>query len=175
MQRVISGTVIHPRTIRISSKRFHKGCVIKDINSCLMTDELVSRFPQLRPVIVIRHPLGVLRSRIRLIGKYKMPGELDFLDDESLNMEFPEISTLKKFVRNDDPVPGLLAAWAAQLLVVLRRMEHKSHFKAVYEEFSTNPGIEFERLVAFWGQEVDDKLFQDAVRLKANIVMSSDR
>ena len=85
-----------------------------------------------------------------------MPEEMTFLEDEHLLHVFPELKAMKSFVRSDDPIPGLMVAWAAQLMIPFRQLKEGTYHKAIYEDFVSRPESEFARLFSFWEKDQPD-------------------
>jgi hypothetical protein len=138
---------------------FHKTMVIKDPIGCLLTEYLFRNF-DVKPIIIIRHPIAVVASAMRLnwemnLDPVRRQQELveDYFADEH---EF-------LFAKRMDPVEEAAALWRALNKVLLNQASrHPSWQVIVHETLSQNPVAHFRVLYETfdlpWSSRVEKKV-----------------
>jgi hypothetical protein len=122
---------------------FHSTMVIKDPIGCLLTEYLAENFA-VKPVILIRHPVSVVASAVRLgwnmnLDPIRQQPELveDYFSDEK---EF-------LFAERKDRVENASALWRALNKVLLSQIkQHPSWRVVTHEALSQDPVAHFCRL-----------------------------
>jgi len=138
---------------------FHTTMVVKDPIGCLLTEYLYQHYG-VRPVITIRHPIGVVSSALRL--KWNMS-----LDPIRQQRELVEDYFLdeQQFLaaESTDPIERAAALWRALNKVLFSQAErHPSWLLVVHEHLSANPIEQFRNLYKAlelpWSPKIEKKV-----------------
>ena len=73
-RRILSGRIRHPWIDQVNSKHLVRRRLVKDIRANLILHWMHNHFPEIRIVLLLRHPCAVARSKIAM-------GWLTHLDD----------------------------------------------------------------------------------------------
>jgi hypothetical protein len=139
---------------------FYKTMVIKDPIGCLLTEYLAKHY-EVKPVIIIRHPIAVVASAMRLrwnmnLDPLHQQRELiaDYFSDDYQFLHAP----------SKDPVEQAAALWRALNKVLFNQASrHPSWQVILHENLSKNPVEHFRTLYkAFdlpWTPRIENKVF----------------
>jgi len=111
-------------------------------------------------VIIVRHPLWVVASRIQL-GWRDHLGQLlenEFLVEDHLQPQYDRLLAL------DDPVSRMIAQWAIETVVPLRTLDGGRACFVSYERLRQHTTQESERVLRYLGQTVDEALVTVAAK-----------
>jgi hypothetical protein len=141
--------------------------IIKEIRCNLMLRWLAGVAPRMRIVLVVRHPLAVAASWLRLQWGTEAMGtrsDFDILTSQSTLLEdFPELRDLAAQVNARDPFERILFEWCAFHVVPLRQFTQGEPFMVHYERLLRSDGLELERLLAHVGGRVHPRKLQSAM------------
>lgn len=153
---------------------FVRSTVIKDPMGCLLAEYLAEHF-DVKPVIIIRHPIGVVASTIRLNWQLN----LDAIREQKELVE-DYFSTEREFlsVNRTEPVEQAAALWRVLNKVLLNQASrHPSWFVIKHEALSANP-LEYFRILYKgldlpWSQRIEKKVIK--LTRQKNAIESPDR
>jgi hypothetical protein len=141
MQDVLSG--------RYRSRRFgpptydHDGIVIRDIHGFFIAPQMLQLFPDLRPVVLVRHPAEVAASKMALSNWHWFSDVRRFLSDEAI---IANLGDLAQYVaRADTLFQRYVIGWAVmhhyfftqidrQTLPIIRYPSTRDHYERAVSE-----------------------------------------
>jgi hypothetical protein len=144
---------------------FHEAMVIKDPIGCLLTEYLVENY-DVKPVIMLRHPVAVVASIVRLgwemnLDPIRKQSELveDYFSDE---LEF-------LYAPRSDVVEESAAAWRAINKVLLTQTgRHQGWQVMLHDDLGKNPVGHFRTLYQAldlpWSSRIERKVIQLTAR-----------
>ena len=145
---------------------YGNGVLIKSIRSNLMLTWLKRNFPDLKIVFLIRDPLEVARSWIRLgWGKipYQNTTDLDvILGQETFLANFPEMSTWRDKLKDMSNFELIVLEWCILNYVPLKQQSKQPGLFLLvnYNEVITNPSTQLKRIFDF----IEEDFSSDSLR-----------
>ncbi len=138
--RVFCGAVVNPTTVQKCSLfhvAFPKGWIIKCIHATMLVPWLNCVFPQLKPIIIVRHPCAVIASQMRwgwwedwkrYTGEDLMRCYAPVINDiENFSVDLARLKTFEEI---------LAAVWCFDYVLVLQHPNDKNLLLS-YEELLT--------------------------------------
>lgn len=149
---------IRNKWISAYNKRFfaHRR-LIKDVRSLMMIGWIRAHFPDMPVILLLRHPLAVLNSLLRLHW-HRNAKELILAQPQLMEDHLEPFRAEIEAVSGD--VDNHLLAWCANYYVALRQLSGQRVFVAFYERFLAEPRTEIARLFAFLDRPFDDRVFK---------------
>jgi hypothetical protein len=153
---ILSGRVRNRWADQYNRKLVARERLVKDIWSNLMLGWLHSSFPDLRMVLILRHPCAVVDSQMRFSGWdwYVDPshllGQKDLMEDH-----LEPFRELLAGARSD--VERHAVTWCVENLVPLRQLSAGQVHVVLYEHLVTLPEAELADLLGFLGQAWDPR------------------
>jgi Sulfotransferase family len=127
--------------------------LVKEIEANCLVPWLGRHFPEVRTVVLVRHPATVVSSRMRLGWK----DNLHLLTrDEQLRQDYPFVADVEALA-GDDPYLRMVAKWAVETAVPLSTEGDHLCFVG-YEELQSHPEPTVARLLAHLDQRPDAAL-----------------
>jgi hypothetical protein len=168
--RVLSGRLRHPEidqynyNLRISFERR----LVKETKSNLYLKWLHRRFPQMKLLLLMRHPIPTVLSRMHGVDGIDRARR----DAEYRSLVFGQPELVEDHLRPfrdvlesaSTEVEQRLAIWCIQNFVPLRQFEAGEIHIMFYETLCVDPAAELRRLHAYLGQEFDEKKLARALR-----------
>jgi hypothetical protein len=160
MKAMLSGRLRHPWVDRLNCVPIASRRVIKDVHANLLLKWVHVNFPGIRIVMVIRHPLAVMTSRIRLaqVDPSFEPNLERFLVQDALVTDF-----LEPFVAAITDASTILEKhalwWCIENYVPLRQFAPHEIHVVYYERLRREPENEIPLLGAFVGRDFDPTIF----------------
>lgn len=157
---IFSGQIRH-FWIDQANRRFHcTNRLIKSVRADLLLPWVRARFPEVRIVLLFRHPCAVAASRVRL--RWNADCNI-FLKQPELMAD--HLDPFRDVIESaGDLFERHVVAWCIEYLVPLRGLRPGDVHLAFYEEFCANPEQEIRRLFAFLDKPVGDDLFRAVSR-----------
>jgi hypothetical protein len=154
--RVFSGALSSWWIDRDNYRLFYRGMVVKDVHATLLIPWALRRFRQVKPILLVRNPFAVARSRMAQ-PKWWWPETpaADLLRQPQLMADHlgPYADLLAKVVEGGDYIVNQVAAWAATHHVLFRMMDPRDVHVLLYEQALADPAGEIARLDAFIGRD----------------------
>lgn len=162
-RRILSGKLRNPWVDRYNRCLFPHGRIIKDIRTNLMLGWLANHFPELRMVVIMRHPCAVAESKLRLGWDSK----LDLMiDQEQLKMDY-----LGPYMHAIARVSGLFEEhvfnWCIEYAVAFHQLKGFNYHLVRYEDLCASPITEMARLYAKLGMNDKRQLLKQVHRPSA--------
>lgn len=149
---------IRNKWISAYNKRFIANRrLIKDVRSLMMIGWIRAHFPDMPVILLLRHPLAVLNSLLRLHW-HRNAKELILAQPQLMEDHLEPFRTEIEAASGD--VDHHMLGWCANYYVALRQLSGQRVFVAFYERFLAEPRTEIARLFAFLGRPFDDRVFK---------------
>lgn len=151
--RVFSGRFLNNRVDSENNSLLYKGLLIKDIFANLMCYWAVSRFPYVRPVLLMRNPFSVAVSKYKKREWYWMTDPLDFLLQLDLKRDYllPFEDEIRRVSRENNFILNQVLIWSIINYVPLRQFSPGELHVCFYEDIYASPLSEVSRLVNYVG------------------------
>lgn len=154
---VFSGRFQHRRVDQFNSISLKKGLVIKDIFTHLMMGWVKKRYPNVKIVLMLRHPCAVAVSKTRLKEHAMWSSDVGrLLSQPDLVDDFVHRSSREAMRHANTYFENMLAIWCIIHYVPLCQFGREHLHLVFYEELCTNPEDEIRRLLAFLGHDSGD-------------------
>ncbi len=167
---VLSGRFRHPEVdqYNYNGRLVFRRRLVKETKSNLFLMWLHRTFPQMKLILLLRHPIPTVLSRLYK----KSDADADARDAAYRSLMFgqPDLVAdhLEPFRSILDSAQTLLeqrlAVWCVQNYVPLRQFKAGELHVMFYESLCVDPAHELRRLAAFLGDEMDDAKLQRALR-----------
>lgn len=171
--------ILSGRTPRGAVDRYHRGLVfrrriVKEVRCNLMVGWLRSIRPDMPLVLVVRNPLAVAASWMRLGWGMVAGGdrlELDvILEQEPLLADFPMIRRVLPRVDRSNAFERLVFQWCLLHLVPLRQLRDGEAHVLSYEDLVPEPDTTIESLASYLHRSIDG-----ASRARMEYVLGDDQ
>jgi len=153
--RILSGRLRNPAVDRSPRGWLFRRRLIKEIRCSLMLGWLARLRPALPIVLVVRHPLAVTASWLRLgWGTESQGARTDYevmTSQTRLLQDFPALRDLASHIDPAAPLDRIVFQWCAFHLVPLRQLPDGRPHIVHYENLLLHREAEFERLASFLG------------------------
>jgi hypothetical protein len=144
-RRIIDGQIHSMWTDKLGSAFFPTKRLIKDVRANLLLGWLKQNFPQLKLVFLIRHPIRVALSRMRL--GWDVDLRILFDQNEVMFRHFGRDQEFLASIR--DPFLQQVAFWLIENLVALRELEVGEMLFIRYEDLLVSPMDHLRRLFCY--------------------------
>jgi len=160
---VFSGKFHHPRVTGGNSD-FHQKLLIKDIFANLFVKWVSAHFPQIKEILLMRHPFAVALSKRNMIKWDWMTEPKQFLNQRELYEDF--LQPYENLIRITE---GFFAKqvliWSIIHYVALKQLNNQDILLVFYEHLCSKPEKELKRIFSFLdeskkGQIEDPKLLE---------------
>jgi hypothetical protein len=154
VEEVVAGRVRSTWVDQYNARLVARRRLIKDVWANLLLGYLADRHPELGIVLVLRHPVAVVRSQLALSrwDWYVDPGQL--LGQERLMAD--HLEPFRPLLEGARPGPEQHAAtWCAENLVPLRQLGPGRAHVLFYEHLVARPEEELGRLAAYLSLAAD--------------------
>jgi hypothetical protein len=153
---VLTGELRSLWTDRFNKKFVARRRLIKDIRANLLLGWMHANFPGMPIVLLLRHPCGVVASRLALGWRDVLSETMEqeeLVEDFLLPMEAEIRAARGSFERH-------LFSWCVENYVPLRQFEPGEIHLAFYEDFLVRPDQELRRLFAFLDDGFDGRAYR---------------
>lgn len=140
--------------------------LIKEIRANLMLGFIAAKVSP-KIVFLIRHPCGVIYSRVKKVYKVWQASTRDILEQEDLVHDhlLPWVNDLE---RENDLIGAHAAWWAVENYVAQKQLADSECYFLTYEDLSMNPTEELTRLFSFLGAKgvkISQRMIREPSRL----------
>ena len=162
IERMLRGSLRHHWVDHLNCVPFARRRVIKDVYANLLLGWVHANFPMVKIVFVIRHPLAVMTSRMRLaeVDRHRrFAPELDrFLKQDHLMAD--HLAPYEDAIRSTTTPPEQYAFWwCVENFVPLRQLREGELHVVLYERLLMEPEEEIPRIAAYLGREFDPSIY----------------
>lgn len=156
LDRVFSGRMTGFRIDLTNQRLFYRGLVVKDVCATMLARWAVRRFPDVRPVLLVRNPFAVAISKL---DRKRRRGYL-WAESMTVLTGQPELMAdhlepfrdlLERIEAQDDFILRQIAFWAAVHYVVFRQFEPGQIHVLFYEDVEADPREALGPLLDFIG------------------------
>jgi len=152
--RIFTGRLTDRRVDRENRRLIFDGLLVKDVFAGMLAGWVAAARPEVRPVLLVRNPFAVARSKRALTGAIWGDGAADLLAQPDLMRDHlePQRSLLDRVAAGGEPLMGYLALWAA-LHTVLSRQRIAGMPVLFYEDAVADPEGEIARVWRALGED----------------------
>ncbi|MGE0451431.1 MAG: sulfotransferase [Vicinamibacterales bacterium] len=154
MTRLLRGRIRHPWMDGRNQNRYARKLLVKDIRTNLLLKWVAAQRPDIRIILLLRHPCAVAASRVKLgWGPFAdaflaQPAVMeDFLDP------FRDLLETRR-----SAFVGNVVSWCAENYVPLKQFAGGGIHLCYYEHVLLEPAREVARLLTFVGEPLPDDL-----------------
>lgn len=152
--RLWSGRVRDPWLDKLNTKRLARQRLVKCVECTNLLPWIASRFPQLRIVLILRHPFAVSESQLAVQSSFQDYGltDLDVLRDrwrllDGVFETLDDSTEARRLVaHSDDPFESHVVRWCLENRIPLSRLDPAGTQVVFYEDLVLRTGEELERL-----------------------------
>lgn len=155
-EQIISGRIRDKWIDRFNRKLFCKDRLIKDIRANLLLKWLKEHFPEMRIVLLLRHPLAVVNSRIKLGWGSNIEF---FLKQDDLIEDFLE-PFVKEIKGAKSEFEKQIFSWCIENYVPLKQLNKKDIHVTFYEDFCVSSEETIKSLFNFLDIEFKPKIME---------------
>jgi hypothetical protein len=148
IDKVFSGRFTRKRVDKDNPGFVYKKLIVKDIYANLLCYHVVKRFPEINPVLLLRHPFAVAHS---VSGKKHWQWQTDprdFLNQEKLMSDYlePYRDLINEIGQKDDFIIRQILIWCIINYVPLKQFKQSELYVLYYEDVLENPNDEMGKL-----------------------------
>lgn len=146
---------------RDNNRKFYYKRIIKDIRCNPMLDWLLNINPQMRLILLLRHPMQVTHSWLKLGWESHYE---NILGQEELLHDFPIIGEISQKVNSADPFQKNIFSWCVNTFIPLRNLTAESTLVIFYENLIRQEATEIERLSRHLNNPALKKISDQSIR-----------
>lgn len=162
VDKIFSGRLLSPRTMPREKRWLYDGLVVKDIFANLIAAWTVSLHPEIRPVLLLRHPIAVAKSKLALDDWFWFREPVDLLADEALLED--HLSPFEAVIHDArTQLEKYVALWCISTLIPLKMMQPEQLVVIHYEVLRSDPHGEAARLATRLGRPDPDQSMVELV------------
>lgn len=158
VRRIIEGRIRNHWVDAQNRKFWCRDRLIKDVNSCLMLGWLVRQFLQIKLIFILRDPLAVAESKMRLGWKPRLSR---YLNQPALVEKYLD-SKIDLLRRIDDVRLQHIGQWCIENYVALREMSEKNVCLVFYEELMKSRERNIRRMFDLAGLKIDNSAMESS-------------
>jgi|SRR5579864_1804529 len=153
---ILTGRVKNDWIDQFNRRVFSNRRVIKEIRANLMLRWIKTQFPEVRLVLMLRHPCADANSRLHLGWQSHLD---ELLAQPELVQDF--LSPFEDAIRSaSTEFEKHVFLWCIENFVALRQLQPDDAHLVFYENLCEHPKREIERLFSFLGQPVEPAVFR---------------
>ena len=155
-RKILSGKIKNKWVDRFNKKFLCKKRLIKDIRANLMLKWIKTQFPEIKVILLLRHPGAVANSRIKL----NWEDHLDILlSQEELMEDF--LNPFKKDILAAKTIfEKNIFLWCIENYVPLKQFSRNEILVTFYEKYAVSPEEEIDKLFKCLGKNYDQSIYR---------------
>jgi len=148
---IFNGSFTNSRVDSENRVLSHKCLLIKDIFANLLCYWAVARFPDIKPVLLIRNPFSVALSKFKKKDWFWETDPLNLLNQPALKEDYllPFEDEIKRVSREKGFILNQVLIWSIINYVPLRQFAPGSIHICFYEDIYNDPNKEISKLLQF--------------------------
>lgn len=161
---ILTGKIKSKWTDKFNKKRITNKRLIKDTRANFLLKYLKVNFPELKIILLLRHPCAVANSRIKLkwatnLDKYLLQNDLmqEYLNP--FRQYIQDSQTLYKLNR-EDIFENSIFAWCCQNYVPLKQFKFNEICIVFYENLCIDPEMEIKKIFSFLGKSYEENVLE---------------
>jgi hypothetical protein len=155
-KQIVSGRIRDKWIDRFNKKLFCKDRLIKDIRANLLLKWLKDNFPEMKIVLLLRHPLAVVNSRMKLGWGSNIK---HFIKQKDLIEDYLD-PFIKEIKSAESEFDKQIFSWCIENYVPLKQFNKKEIHVTYYEDFCVNPEETIKSLFGFLNIEFKEKIME---------------
>ncbi|MPY87958.1 MAG: glycosyltransferase [Luteitalea sp.] len=168
VRRILSGRIGCPWTDKFNRRLISWRRIVKDIRCNLMLGWLRQVRPGMPIILVARHPLGVIRSWLKLGWGTALGGGTDvdhILSQRPLLEDFPKVDELLSAIDRTDTFESTAFLWCVLNMVPLVQLQDSRALIVRYEDLLRDPTVWIAKIFQHVGRPYDHKAVARTMRL----------
>jgi len=150
--RVLRGGIRHPWIDRFNRRVVSRRRLVKAIRANLFLGWLADRYPQVKIILLIRHPAAVAQSRLALPAGWEWrPTLTELLEQPKLQQKLSP-AQLQLVASAGNPFEEYLLTWSLSHWIPLTELPAGSVLPVFYERLQSAPAAQMKRVFAFLGR-----------------------
>lgn len=147
-ESVFGGRLAHRWIDKDFGAPLHRGVIVKDVFASLLAKWVLRRFPEIRPILLVRNPYAVAKSKISKPTYHWVTNAADLLDQPDLVADhlLPHRSFIADVGANGTPFQNHMLVWAITHFVLGRQFTPGEAHLLFYEDLLGAPKRELARL-----------------------------
>jgi len=142
--KVFSGKIYHPRVIR-GDRRFNRKLLIKDIFANLFIKWASVNFPEVKKILIMRHPFATALSKQKLENWDWLTEPIQFLDQRELFQDYLE--PYEDLIRKTEGYfEKQVLVWSIIHYVAFKQLNERDVILVFYEDLCSDPENELRRI-----------------------------
>ncbi len=153
----LHGTIDNPWVNRFNAAPLSDQRMVKEIRANMILAWMRRRFPEVKIILTLRHPIAVTLSRLEM--GWKRGIDL-VLGQPELNQDFlePVLPVLER--ANMHPYESGLLLWCVENFVALQQVRELDVHVLFYEHLALNPEDELRRMFTFLERPFDEHILE---------------
>ena len=161
VETILAGNLKNYWSDRFNKKKISNKRLIKAIRANLFLKWLHNTFPGLPIIFLIRHPIAVAVSKVKLgwqrdLGKYLR--QTDLMDDFLHPFQDEIMRSEERYKESGDSFENHIFSWCIENYVPLKQFRTGEIHMVFYESCCTNPENETRRLFSYLGEDYDNSI-----------------
>jgi len=170
---IFHGKFTHPRVDSANRKLLYEGLLIKDIFANLLCYWAVSKFPKIKPILLIRNPFAVAISKYKMKNGFWATEPLDLLSQPTLLEDYllPFEEMIKRVSYENNYILNQVLIWSIINYVPLRQFDPGSIQICFYEDIYQEPSQAISKITQFVGGKQENS----AISLPKDVIERPSR
>lgn len=151
VDKVFSGRLTTKRVDKDNNGFIYKKLIVKDIYANLLSYHVAKRFPEIKPILLLRHPFAVAHSVYGKKHWHWQTEPRDFLNQEKLMSDYlePFRDLISEIGESKDYILRQILIWCIVNYVPLKQFKGKELYVLFYEDVLQNPSGEIAKVRQF--------------------------
>ena len=161
---VFTGQFHHPR-VTGGDNRVDKKLLIKDIFAHLFIKWVGTHFPQVKKILLMRHPFAIALSKQKLMKWDWMTEPKQFLNQPALYQDY--LQPYKKLIiKTNCYFEKQVLIWSIIHYVSLKQLTERDILIVFYEHLCSTPEPELKRIFSYLGKSKEEQMINPKLRDK---------
>lgn len=150
-ESVFSGKFLHKDADSAANKLLYKGLLVKDVFANLLAYNVYKRNPQIKMLLLLRHPFMVAQSKLKKKNWIWVTEPIEFLEQKKLvdDYLYPFLDIIKMISMRGDYIEKQILNWCIINYVPLKQFAASELNVIFYEEMVRNTETEVANTWAF--------------------------
>ncbi len=155
-QKIISGNIHSQWIDKENQTMFPKKRLIKDIRTNLYLKWIHNNFPEMKIILLLRHPCAVVASWLKADFGNALPGRDRLLSDKEFTKNIDEF-ILDEYSKVDTAFESLIFLWCISYWIPFKEINKDEVHLVFYENLIIEPSNELEALFSFLDRDYSEE------------------
>ena len=178
IQKVIRGNFISGHANVQFPKALYRGLLIKDISAQLIIDQLCDSAPEMRRIMIVRHPFAVAESKSKTFSWPTDPSTFLTADNPRRAEIEGKRDIIDEVIATGDPILMQVLLWCLSTRFALSSRSINSFTMVFYEDLITRPKHElpriFSKLDLFARYSENQQLIEEQLDRRSHVTFRSN-